>query len=101
MSKRFVNVFAEQQRILILQLLESDVDGSINNLLLQRGLEEFGHNISLDKVNTECAWLEEQGCVEIRPLNEEMNLVTITDVGIDVVNRRRRIPGIDLPVKGI
>ena len=101
MSKRFVNVFAEQQRILILQLLESDVDGCLNNQLLQKGLEEFGHNISLDKVNTECAWLEEQGCVETRVLNEDLVIVTITDVGIDVVKRRRRIPGIDLPVKGI
>ncbi|MBQ7644120.1 MAG: hypothetical protein IJS84_03750 [Spirochaetales bacterium] len=101
MANRFVNVFAEQQRIIILQMLNSDIDGCINNQLLRRGLETFGHNVSLDKVNTECAWLEDQGCVEVRILNDELRLVTITGVGIDVVNRRRKIPGIDLPVKGI
>ena len=58
-----VNIFAEQQRVLILQLLNEDSDCCLNEQMLQKGLEMFGHNVSLDKVRTEVAWLEEQGCV--------------------------------------
>ena len=60
-ERKFVDVFAEQQRILILQMLNEDTDNKLNNLMIQRGLEMFGHNVSLDKVNTKCAWLSEIG----------------------------------------
>lgn len=101
MAKGFKDVFAEQQRILILQLLEKDSDHTVNNVLLQKGLEYVGHNISLDKVNTECAWLEEQGLVKVKVLNEDLSLVTATRTGIDVVLSRRVVPGVDMPIEGV
>ncbi len=101
MHKGLQDRLTEQQRIVILQLLNEDTDGCLNNQILQKGLEIFGHNISLNKIDTECAWLEEQGCVEIELLDSKSNmkLVTITQRGIDVVLRRSTIPGIDKPIK--
>ena len=98
---KLVNILAEQQRILILQLLNEDSDCCLNEQMLQKGLGMFGHNVSLDKVRTEVAWLEEQGCVTTEDVNHSVTLVTLTDRGLDVVNQRAVIPGIDKPVKGI
>lgn len=99
MHKAFQDRLNEQQRILILQLLNEDSDYELNNQLLQKGLEMFGHNISLDKVNTEVAWLEEQGCVTTEGVGA-MTLVTLTAKGIDVAMSRSHVPGIDRPIRG-
>lgn len=101
MDRTLVNIFAEQQRVIILQLLNEDSDCCLNEQMLQRGLEMFGHNVSLDKVRTEVAWLEEQGCVTTETVGPSVTLVTLTDRGLDVVNQRAVVPGIDRPVKGI
>ncbi len=100
MKKSYIDTFAEQQRILILQFLNEDTDGKLNNALLQKALESFGHNITLDKVNTECAWLEDQGFVEVEKIGDGMSLVSITEAGLDIVMRRRVVPGIDRPIRG-
>lgn len=98
MAKRFVDVFAEQQRVIILQMLNEDNDCKLNNLIIQKGLAAFGHNVSLDKVNTECAWLEEQSLVSIEDLDCRVKIITITQAGLDVANGSRIVPGIDRPV---
>lgn len=95
------NIFAEQQRILILQLLNEDSDCCLNEQMLQKGLLMFGHNVSLDKVKTEVAWLKEQGCVTTEVVGPSVILVKLTERGLDVVNQRAVIPGIDRPIKGI
>lgn len=98
---KLVNILAEQQRILILQMLNEDSDCRLNEQMLQKGLGMFGHNVSLDKVKTEVAWLEEQGCVTTDTVSPSVILVTLTDRGMDVVNQRTVIPGIDRPVRGL
>ena len=99
MIKGLQDRFNEQQRVLILQLLNEDNYCQLNNQMLQKGLEMFGHNVSLDKVNTEVAWLEEQGCVTTQEMGS-MILVSLTTKGVDVAMSRSHIPGIDRPVKG-
>lgn len=101
MGKTLETILAEQQRILILQLLNEDSDCCLNEQMLQKGLEMFGHKVSLDKVRTEVAWLKEQGCVTIEAVSRSVTLVTLTDRGLDVVNQRSVIPGIDRPVRGL
>lgn len=101
MNKNFRNVFTEQQRVIILQLLAADNDCSLNNRLLQKGLGMFGHNITIDKINTECMWLQDQGLVEVEEVSPDISVINLTEAGLDVVERRRVVPGIDMPVRGI
>lgn len=101
MNKNFRNVFTEQQRVIILQLLAADNDCSLNNRLLQKGLEMFGHRITIDKVNTECSWLQDQGLVEVEEVSPDISVINLTEAGLDVVEKRRVVPGVDIPVRGI
>lgn len=98
---KLVNILAEQQRILILQLLNEDSDCCLNEQMLQKGLAMFGHNVSLDKIKTEVSWLEEQGCVTTDAVSHSVVLVRLTDRGLDVVSQRAVVPGIDRPVRGL
>lgn len=102
MKKKIRDVWAEQQRVIILQLLANDADCRLNNRLLQKGLEMCGHNISIDKVDCELAWLEDKGLVEVEERPEaDLSICTLTESGLDVVKRRRVLPGVDMPIKGL
>lgn len=100
MKKGLLEMYAEQQRVIILQLLNEDADCCLNMQLLQKGLEMFGHAVSMDKVRIEVAWLEEAGCVTTEE-EESITLVSLTEKGLDVVQRRTIVPGIDRPLRGI
>lgn len=64
-----------------------------------RGLREqlglVGYAASLDRICTDCAWLEEQGLIAWQ--NE---VATLTDRGADVVLGNARVPGVKRPEPG-
>lgn len=91
------DIFAPNQRMIILQMLKGDNDYSLNNGILQKVLIEFGHGISLEKTDKEITWLEEQKLVTVEKLTETLTLVKLTRKGLDVAEGHERIEGVERP----
>jgi len=96
--KRMKDVFAEQQRIIMLQLMYQDSDYSLNDQLLQRALDLFGHAISIDRIDAHLRFLEDCDLVEVDDLGYGMLVAKLTRKGMDVAQGRIRMDGIDRPI---
>jgi len=89
-------VFSQDRRLVILRLLAEDLDHKLNTSVLQDALALIGHGCSRDCVETECAWLKEQGLVQ----NEQVGPVTVvrlTGRGQDVAEGKATVPGVKRP----
>ena len=95
MSK-FANHIAEDQRLIVLQLLDQAEGYDLNINILASALAEFGHRPSLDKLRSELAWLEEQGLIDTRNVGSVV-VAQATARGLDVAHGRARVPGVKRP----
>ena len=84
------------RRLVILRCLREDSGYNLNESVLQAMLEALGHNVSRDRVRTDLGWLAEQGLVTIEAV-VSVQVVTITDRGIDVATGKAIVPGIKRP----
>ncbi len=96
--KRMKDVFAEQQRIIILQLMYQDSDYSLNDQILQKALDLFGHAISIDRIDAHLRFLEDCDLVEVDDLGHGMLVAKLSRKGMDVAQGRSRVDGIDRPI---
>jgi len=87
---------AEDCRLIILRTLQAETSGTLNEVLLQKALETFGHTRNRDYVRTQMRALKELGAVTIREAGTVM-IATITRTGIDHVERRGVIEGVLRP----
>lgn len=92
----YVERIAGEQRLLVLQALKEDTDYTVNDIMLQAWLDQFGMALSLDKLRTELQWLSEQGLVEI-DYAAHLHIAKLTSRGLDVAQGRSQIPGIARP----
>jgi len=92
-------VFSQDRRLVILRLLAEDLDHKLNTSVLQDALDLIGHGCSRDCVETECAWLEEQGLVAVEKVGngETVTVVHLTGRGQDVAEGRATVPGVKRP----
>lgn len=88
----------EDRRLVILRLLANSDGYAANEYLISRALEDFGHNISHDRLRTDVAWLTEQALVSVR--DQGVLVVTLTSRGDDVQAGRAQCPGVKRPVPG-
>lgn len=89
----------QDRRLVILRLLCETPGHSSNSSIITDALEPFGHSISRDAVETDLAWLAEQGLVE----NEQIATVTrcaLTARGYDVAKGKATVPGVKRPRPG-
>lgn len=89
-------VFSQDRRLVILRLLAEDLDHKLNTSVLQDALDLVGHGCSRDCVETECAWLEEQGLTVVEPVGN-VKVVRLTGRGQDVAEGRATVPGVKRP----
>lgn len=92
------NIFAPNQRVIILQSLEKDPGRSLSNEMLQRALHPYGHTCSIAEVNIQVNWLEQRGYVTTERLINGLVIAHITRPGIDVATGHLRAEGIDAPM---
>ena len=92
----FAEVFSQDRRLVILRLLAEDLDHKLNTSVLQDALDLIGHGCSRDCVETECAWLEEQGLVIVEPVGH-VKVIRLTGRGQDVAEGRATVPGVKRP----
>ena len=91
------DIFAPNQRMIMLQVMKGDNDYSLNNGILQKVLIEFGHGVSLDKTDQEIDWLKEQGLITVEDLNDHLKVAKLTRKGLDIANGHDQIEGVERP----
>ena len=78
----------------ILSLLLYDADYRLSVDMLELVLDAAGHNLTRDQIETEAAWLEEQGYVTRERPARGLVVVTLTDRGLEIARGKVRVPGI-------
>lgn len=87
---------AQDARLIVLRALSDDTDGRMNEVILLRILDTFGHRRSRDWLRTQLRHMEELGAIK----NSEAGSVFISQIlqlGQDHVERRAIIEGIARP----
>ena len=60
MKPDFSTHLTEDRRLVVLRVLAESSGYTANEFILQQMLEQFGHVVSIDRVRTDLAWLQEQ-----------------------------------------
>lgn len=96
----FAELLTEDRRLAFLRLLVEAPACRANTFVLKTGLRAIGHDCSGDQVETDAAWLNEQGLVTVEDLGK-VRVVELTQRGEDVAEGRARVPGVKRPVPGV
>lgn len=92
----FRTFIAADVRLIILRELSAQPDYRLNDTLLSRVLETFGHRKSRDYLRDQLRWLEEMGAVTLTEAGTVL-IAELTRRGRDHVERRVVIEGIARP----
>jgi len=92
----FERLLNEDRRLVILRLLTQDPGYRLNVYVLRPALDAMGHTVSHDKVETDLAWLQEQGLVRVEQASG-ITVGTLTPRGADVALGRTTVPGVKRP----
>jgi len=93
----FSDLYAQDQRLAILRILEQDTTAyTVNESMLQDCMGRLGHKCSRDCVRTLLAWLKEQGLVTIEE-SLGFYVATLTSRGLDVAQGIATAPGVKRP----
>lgn len=97
---KFTELLAEDRRLSLLRLLAEAPGASANTYVLHTALQAVGHSCSGDQVETDAAWLAEQGLATVEDLGK-VRVVHLTARGDDVAAGRAVVPGVKRPVPGV
>ena len=92
----FRQYIAADVRLIVLRELVAQPDYRLNETLLLRVLETFGHRRSRDYLRDQLRWLDEMGAVTLTEAGTVM-IAELTRRGRDHVERRVVIEGIARP----
>ena len=96
----FNELMTEDRRLSLLLLLSKAPASRCNGYVLHSGLQAMGHACSAAQVETDAAWLAEQGLVATERLGDRMLVLTLTPRGDDVAHGRAIQPGVKRPSPG-
>lgn len=86
----------KNRKLCILQLLQEDVDYSLNLGILQTALTSLGHGVSRATLVADAIWLEEARLLTITNKdNQAFMILTLNSRGQDVARGLATYPGID------
>lgn len=104
MKKTFDEHLTENARLVILRELAAQPDGRLNETLVHTVLEMFSHHRSREWVRSQLNKMEEIGAIRLhridRPEAEPLLIAQIRRAGIDHVERRSFLDGIERPSLG-
>jgi len=92
----FEQLLTEDRRLVLLRVLTEDPGYRANAYVLRPALAAMGHSVSMDKVETELAWLAEQGLVRTERVSD-VTVATLTARGADVAKGLATVPGVKRP----
>lgn len=90
---------AEDARLVILKALAQEQNNTLNEAILTKVLETFGHTRSREWVRTQILKLQELGAVKTMEAGTVV-IASLTQSGLDHVERRSVISGIARPSIG-
>jgi hypothetical protein len=90
---------AEDARLVILKALTQESNATLNETILTKVLDTFGHHRSRDWVRTQLGKLRELGAIKVTEAGSVL-IATLTQAGLDHVERRSVISGIATPSLG-
>ena len=96
MKPDFSTHLTEDRRLVVLRVLAESGGYTANEFILQQMLEQFGHVVSIDRVRTDLAWLQEQQMLTISDV-ADVQIARITARGQDVAAGRTVVPGVKRP----
>ena len=89
----------EDARLVILRALAKETNNTLNESILTKILETFGHTRSREWVRTQIRKLEELGAVRVT-IAGTVAIASLTQAGLDHVERRSVIEGVARPSIG-
>lgn len=92
----FEAFLAEDARLVILKALAQEQNNTLNEAILTKVLETFGHTRSREWVRTQILKLQELGAVKTMEAGSVV-IASLTQAGLDHVERRSTISGIARP----
>ena len=95
----YKDIVSESRRLEILRILKEDPGYQTNQGIIQSALAAVGLDSSADMVQTEIAWLDEQGLVDMSEIGS-IRLAKITQRGLDCAKGLSRVPGVARPNPG-
>jgi repressor of nif and glnA expression len=87
-------------RLVILKQLATQADGRLNEVLIEKVLDAFGHRRSREWIRTQLRKLEELGAVRLTEIGTVV-VATLTRAGLDHVERRSFVDGVARPSPGV
>lgn len=96
----FSEIVTQQQRLLILQMLEQDAAYSHNEGVLQSGLQYMGHAISRDALRASLDWLDDVSLITVSEMPGVGKIAKITARGLDVARGLTTVTGVARPQPG-
>ncbi len=99
MKMTFAERLIEHRRLVLLQLLAESAGYSASAELLHAALPGFGHQASRDRVETDLAWLAEQGLCVVQTVGG-VHLAALNQRGLDVAAGTAACPGVARPAPG-
>lgn len=95
----FDDFMTEDARLTILKALAGETNATLNETIITRILETFGHNRSRDWVRTQLMKLAELGAVRTTQAGSVV-IASLTQAGLDHLQRKSVISGIARPSLG-
>lgn len=89
----------EDARLVILKALAGETNNSLNEAIMTKVLDTFGHNRSREWVRTQLHKLADLGAIRTTQAGTVV-IATLTQAGLDHVQRRGVIEGIARPSLG-
>jgi hypothetical protein len=94
----FEQELKEDRRLSLLLVLRESGAYTANGFLLQGAIGSiYGHNVSVDVVKSDLAWLHEQGLVVVKTTGD-VAVATLTVRGLDAAAGRANVPGVKRPM---
>lgn len=81
----------------ILDILAPEYPKTVDGIILQRVLANFGHPMDTEKLKSYLAYLEERRCVTVKEVKDtDIFMAAITADGLDVIDGRKNERGIEI-----
>lgn len=96
MREEYEQALTEDARLVILRSLQGQTDGRLNEVIIERQLDRFGHRRSRQWIRTQILKLSELGAVTVIEVGTVM-VASITRLGIAHCERREVVDGIARP----
>lgn len=92
----YAKLVEEDRRLRILQVLAESADYRAASDLLQTVLKRMGHAVGHDRLETDLAWLYEQGYLTLERIGDTP-MARLNGRGLDVAAGVSHVPGIARP----